>query len=103
MFSILRKRKEKRCFENANKRCLIDNKLFWKTVKFFFLDKIITKVYLTQNNKHAKADKKTKYLLSFFSGTQYLDITKYKIESDHVIHKSTDSVKITRLKLKTKF
>ena len=70
---------QKRYCENLNERCVTDNKLFWKTVKLFFSDKIMTKekIYLTENNEL------TKYLNEFFSSLlQNLYITRYKIGSD---------------------
>ena len=30
-------------YDNLNKRCVIDNKLFWKTVKPFLSDKVMTR------------------------------------------------------------
>ena len=56
---LLRKTK-KRYYDNLNERCVTDNKLFWKTVKSFLSDKVMTrhKVYLTENDKIIKTDKK---------------------------------------------
>ena len=56
---LLRKTK-KRYYDNLNERCVTDNKLFWKTVKSFLSDKVMTrhKVYLTENDKIIKTDEK---------------------------------------------
>ena len=57
--SLLRKTK-KRYYDNLNKRCVIDNKLFWKAVKPFLSDKVMTidTIYLTKKDKIIKTDKK---------------------------------------------
>ena len=41
-FSLLRKTKMRYC-ENLNKKSVVDNKLFWKTVKPFLSDKVAGK------------------------------------------------------------
>ena len=58
--SLLRKTK-RRYYDNLNKRCVTDNKLFWKTVKPFLSEKAMTrdKIYLIKNDKVIKYDKKT--------------------------------------------
>ena len=48
--SLLRKSKKK-YYENLDERNLMDNKLFWKTIKPSFSDKIVTRdrIHLTEN------------------------------------------------------
>ena len=51
---------KKRYYYNLNKRCVTDNKLFWKIVKPFLSDKTMTrdKNYLTKNDKTINTDNK---------------------------------------------
>ena len=48
--------------------CVTDNKLFWKTVKPFLSDKVMTrdKIYLTKNDKTIKTDKNSGLYKFFF-------------------------------------
>ena len=57
--SLLRKIKRK-YYDNLNKKCVTDNKLFWKTVKSFLSRKVMAtdKIYLTKNDKVIKNDEK---------------------------------------------
>ena len=50
--SLLRKSKKK-YYENLHERNLVDNKLFWKTIKPSFSDKIVTRdrIHLTENGE----------------------------------------------------
>ena len=50
--SLLRKTK-KRYYENLNEKSVVDNKLFWKTVKPLLSDKVAVKdgIHLIENNE----------------------------------------------------
>ena len=50
--SLLRKTK-KRYYENLNEKSVVDNKLFWKTVKPLISDKVAVKdgIHLIENNE----------------------------------------------------
>ena len=89
--SLLRKSKKK-YYENLDERNLIDNKLFWKTIKPSFSDKIITRdrIHLTENGEVVKTELETAETLNNFFGnvTKSLMIPKYN-EYDP----STDRVK----------
>ena len=89
--SLLRK-SEKKYYENLDERNLIDNKLFWKTIKLSFSDKIVTRdrIHLTENGEVVKTELETAKTLNNFFGnvTKSLMIPKYN-EYDP----STDSVK----------
>ena len=89
--SLLRKSKKK-YYENLDERNLIDNKLFWKTVKPSFSDKIATRdrIHLTENGEAVKTELETEETLNNFFGnvSKSLMIPKYK-EYDP----STDRVK----------
>ena len=56
--SLLRKTK-KAPNDNLNEMCVTDNKIFWKTVRTFLSDKVMTrdKIYLIKNDKNIKTDK----------------------------------------------
>ena len=89
--SLLRKSKKK-YYENLDERNLIDNKLFWKTIKPSFSDKIVTRDsrHLTENGEVVKTELETAETLNNFFGnvTKSLMIPKYN-EYDP----STDRVK----------
>ena len=89
--SLLRKSK-KTYYENLDERNLIDNKLFWKTIKPSFSDKIVTRdrIHLTENGEVVKTELETAETLNNFFGnvTKSLMIPKYN-EYDP----STDRVK----------
>ena len=75
-------RKIKKTFcENLNEKSVVDNKLFWKTVKPLLSDKVAGKVgiYLIENNELVKTDLETAEVLNnFFSNiVQNLDISRY--------------------------
>ena len=55
-FSLLRKTK-KRYYENLNEKSVVDNKLFWKTVKPLLPDKVAgkDKIHLIENDELVKA------------------------------------------------
>ena len=78
--SLLRK-SEKKYYENLDERNLMDNKLFWKTIKPSFSDKIVTRdiVHLTENGEVAKTELETAKTLNNFFGNviKNLMIPKY--------------------------
>ena len=78
--SLLRKSK-KNYYENLDERNLIDNKLFWKTIKPSFSDKIVTRdrIHLTENVEIVKTElEATKILNNFFGNAiKNLMIPKY--------------------------
>ena len=51
---------KKRYYDNLNESCVTNNNFFWKTVKPFLSDKVMTrdKIYLTKNDKIIKLIKK---------------------------------------------
>ena len=63
--SLLRKIK-KRYYETLNEKSVIDNKLFWKTVKPFLSDKIVVKnkIHMTENGELIKTDIETAEILN---------------------------------------
>ena len=65
--SLLRKSKKK-YYENLDERNLIDNKLFWKTIKPSFSDKIVTRdrIHLTENGEVVKTELETAETLNNF-------------------------------------
>ena len=78
--SLLRKTK-KSYYENLNENFVVDNKLFWKTVKPLLSDNVAGKdeIHLIENNEIIKTDLKTAEILNnFFSNrVQNLDISRY--------------------------
>ena len=78
--SLLRKTK-KRYYENLDEKFVVDNKLFWKTVKPLLSDNVAGKdeIHLTENNELVKTDLETAEVLNnFFSNiVQNLDISRY--------------------------
>ena len=78
--SLLRKTK-KRYYENLNEKFVVDNKLFWKTVKPLLSDNVAGKdeIHLIENNELVKTDLETAEVLNnFFSNiAQNLDISRY--------------------------
>ena len=89
--SLLRKSKKK-YYENLDERNLMNNKLFWKTIKPSFSDKIVTRdrIHLTENGEVVKTELETAETLNNFFGNviKSLMIPKYN-EYDP----STDRVK----------
>ena len=77
---LLRKSKKK-YHENLDERNLMDNKLFWKTIKPSFSDKIVTRdrIHLTKNGEVVKTELETAETLSNFFGDviKNLMIPKY--------------------------
>ena len=67
--SLLRKSKKK-YYENLDERNLMDNKLFWKTIKPSFSDKIVTRdrIHLTENGEVVKTELETAETLNNFFG-----------------------------------
>ena len=78
--SLLRKTK-KRYYENLNEKFVVDNKLFWKTLKPLLSDYVTGKdeIHLIENNELKKTDQETAEVLNnFFSNiAQNLDISRY--------------------------
>ena len=81
--SLLRKTK-KRYYENLNEKSVVDNKLFWKTVKPLLSDKAIGKdhIHLVENDELIKTDLETAEIFNnFFSNiVQNLKISRYTNE-----------------------
>ena len=77
--SLLRKTKKR--YENLNEKFVVDNKLFWRTVKPLLSDNVAGKdeIHLIENNELVKTDLETAEVLNkFFSNTvQNLDISRY--------------------------
>ena len=65
--SLLRKSKKK-YYENLDERKLMDNKLFWKTIKPSFPDKIVTRdiIHLTENGEVVKTELETAETINIF-------------------------------------
>ena len=78
--SFLRKTKKRYC-ENLNEKSVVDNKLFWKTVKPLLSDKVAgkDKIHLIESNELVKTDLETAEDLSnfFINIIQNLDISRY--------------------------
>ena len=78
--SLLRKFKTKH-YENLDERNLMGNKLFWKTIKPSFSDKIVTRdrIHLTENGEVVKTELETAETLNNFFGNviKNLMIPKY--------------------------
>ena len=78
--SLLRK-SQKKYYENLEERNLMDNKLFWKTIKPSFSDKIVTRdrIHLTENGEVVKTELETAETLNNFFGNviKNLMIPKY--------------------------
>ena len=76
----LRKTNE-RYYENLNEKFVVDNKLFWKTVKPLLSDNVAGKdeIHLIENNELVKTDLETAEVLNnFFSNiVQNLDNSRY--------------------------
>ena len=77
--SLLRKTK-KRYYENLNEKFVVDNKLFWKTIKSLLSDNVAGKdeIYLIENNELTKTDLETSEVLNnvFSNIVQNLDISR---------------------------
>ena len=99
--SLLRKSKKK-CYENLGERNLMDNKLFWKTIKPSFSDKIVTRdrIHLTENGEVVKTELETAETLNNFFGNiiKNLMILKY---SEY--HPSIDRVENRTIKAILKY
>ena len=94
--SLLRKIK-KRYYENLNKKFVVDNKLFWKTVKPLLTDKVAgkNKIRLIENNELVKTDLETAEVFNnFFSNiVQNLDISRYSNDETLVINTNDATLK----------
>ena len=65
-FCVSLLRKTKRYYENLNEKSVIDNKLFWKSVKPLLPDKVAGKdvIHLIENNELVKTDLETAEILN---------------------------------------
>ena len=94
--SLLRKT-EKQYYQNLNEKSVLDNKLFWKTVKPFLSEKMsgMDKIHLIENNELIKNDLKTAEVLNnFFSNiVQNLNIARYTSEESFVDNISDPTLK----------
>ena len=94
--SLLRKTK-KQYYQNLNEKSVVDNKLFWKTVKPFLSEKMsgMDKIHLIENNELIKNDLKTaEFLNNFFSNiVQNLNIARYTSEESFVDNISDPTLK----------
>ena len=81
--SLLRKTK-KRYYENLNGKSVVDNNLFWKTVKPLLSDKVMGKdhIHLVENDELIKTDLETAEVFNnFFSNiVQNLKISRHTNE-----------------------
>ena len=80
------KKSKKKYFANLNEKDILDNKLFWKTIKPSFSDKIMTRdrINLSEKGELVKTELETAEVLNkFFSNiVNNLEISKYsKYES----------------------
>ena len=83
--SLLKKSKKK-YFANLNEKDILDNKLFWKTIKPSFSDKVMTRdrIHLSEKGELVKTELETAEVLNkFFSNiAKNFEISKYsKYES----------------------
>ena len=64
---LLRKSKKK-YYENLDEKNLMDNKLFWKTIKPSFSDKILTRnrIHVTENGEVVKTEFETAETLNSY-------------------------------------
>ena len=64
--SLLRKTKKR--YKNLNEKFVVDNKLFWKTVKPLLSDNVAGKdeIHLIENNELVKTDLETAEVLNNF-------------------------------------
>ena len=95
--SLLRKTK-KRYYENLNEKFVVDNKLFWKTVKPLLSDNVAGKdeIHLTENNELVKADQENAEVLNkFFPNiAQNLDISRYSNDETLVSNTNDTTLKV---------
>ena len=98
--SLLRKTK-KRYYENLNEKFVVDNQLFWKTVKPLLSDKVAgkDKIHLIENNEFVKTGLEIAEVLNnFFSNTvQNLDISWYS-NDEILVSNTNDATLKTALK-----
>ena len=84
-------------YQNLNEKSVVDNKLFWKTVKPFLSEKMsgMDKIHLIENNELIKNDLKTAEVLNnFFSNiVQNLNIARYTSEESFVDNISDPTLK----------
>ena len=75
------KKSRKKHFVNLNEKDILDNKLFWKTIKPSFSDKIMTRnrINLSEKGEKIKNELETEKVLNeFFSNiVNNLEISKY--------------------------
>ena len=84
--SLSKKKSEKKYFANLNEKDILDNKLFWKTIKPSLSDKVMIRhrINLSEKEELVKTELETAEVLSkFFSNiAKNLEISKYsKYES----------------------
>ena len=82
--SLFYLRKTKKRYENLNEKSVVDNKLFWKTVKPLLSDKVMGKdhIHLVENDELIKTDLETTEVFNnFFSNiVQNLKVSRYTNE-----------------------
>ena len=102
--SLLRKSKKK-YYENLDERNLIDNKLFWKTIKPSFSDKIVTRdrIHLTENGEVVKTELETAETLNNFFGNvmKNLIIPKYSEYDPSIDRVESRTIRTIKKKLST--
>ena len=90
-------KKTKKRYENLNEKSVVDNKLFWKTVKPLLSDKVMGKdhIHLVENDELIKTDLETAEVFNnFFSNiVQSLKISRYTNEEPIVSNISDPTLK----------
>ena len=99
--SLLKKSKKK-YFANLNEKDILDNKLFWKTIKPSFSDKIMTRdrINLSEKGELVKTELETAEVLNkFFSNiVNNLEISKYSKYESFI-----DNIKVQALRAILKY
>ena len=94
--SVLRKTK-KRYYENLNKKFVVENKLFWKTVKPLLSDNVAGKddIHLIENNELVKTDLENAEVLNniFSNIVQNFDISRYSSDKPLVSNTNDATLK----------
>ena len=95
-FVSLLKKTKKNYYNSLNEKDVSDNKTFWKTVKPFFSDKIISKeqILLVENDEIVSKDGKiAESLNSFFSSiVKNLKIFGYRPHKDFFFENISDPI-----------
>ena len=93
------KKNRKRYYENLNEKSVVDNKLFWKTVKPLISDKVAgkDKIHLIKSNELVKTGLETNEVLNnFFSNiVQNLDISRYSNDEPLISNTNDATLKAT--------